>query len=146
MGLGKTVQALAWLAALHEQDPQGGPTLVVCPASVVHNWAREAERFTPQFRVALLTRGQTRHALRKEIAQHDLVVTNYALLRRDVEEWRTIELRAAILDEAQNIKNPDAVVTKSALVLNARHRLALTGTPLENRALDRWSIGHFVNP
>jgi SNF2 family DNA or RNA helicase len=146
MGLGKTVQALAWLAALHEQDPQGGPTLVVCPASVVHNWAREAERFTPHLRVALLTRGQTRHALRNEIADHDLVVTNYALLRRDVEEWSKVELRVAILDEAQNIKNPDAAVTKAALALNARHRLALTGTPLENRALDLWSIVNFVNP
>ncbi len=146
MGLGKTVQALAWLLHLREQEPDGGPSLVVCPASVVHNWKREAERFAPGLRVLLLTSGQTRHALRREIPAHDLIVTNYALLRRDLEAWRTVELRAAILDEAQNIKNPDAAVTRAALALQARHRLALTGTPLENRALDLWSIMHFVNP
>ena len=146
MGLGKTVQALAWLLHLREHEPNGGPTLVVCPASVVHNWAREAERFAPGLRVLLLTSGKMRHELRRDIPAHDLIVTNYALLRRDLEAWRSVELRAAILDEAQNIKNPDAVVTRAALALRARHRLALTGTPLENRALDLWSIVNFVNP
>ena len=146
MGLGKTVQALAWLVHLQTQEPDGGPTLVVCPASVVHNWAREAEHFAPGLRVLLLTRGKTRHELRREISAHDLIVTNYALLRRDLEAWRNVALRALILDEAQNIKNPDAVVTRAALALQARHRLALTGTPLENRALDLWSIMQFVNP
>jgi superfamily II DNA or RNA helicase len=146
MGLGKTVQALAWLEHLRVTEPDGGPSLVVCPASVMHNWVREAERFVPGLRVLLLSSGETRHALRREIPQHDLIITNYALLRRDIAAWREIELRAAILDEAQNIKNPDAVGTKAALELRARHRLALTGTPLENRALDLWSIMHFVNP
>ena len=146
MGLGKTVQALAWLLHLRERDPAGGPALVVCPASVVHNWAREAERFTPGLRVLLLTSGKTRHALRQAIPRHDLVVTTYALLRRDLEAWRGVALRAAILDEAQFIKNPDAAVSRAALELPARHRLALTGTPLENRALDLWSIMAFVNP
>jgi SNF2 family DNA or RNA helicase len=146
MGLGKTVQALAWLEYLRQQEPAGGPSLVVCPASVVHNWAREAERFVPALRVLLLTSGAARHALRREIPRHDLVVTNYALLRRDIEAWREIELRAAIVDEAQNIKNPDAAVTHASLELKARYRLALTGTPLENRALDLWSIMSFVNP
>lgn len=146
MGLGKTVQALAWLEHLREREPNGGPSLVVCPASVVHNWAREAERFTPGMRVLLLTSGAGRHELRGDIHQHDLVVTNYALLRRDIEQWRKIELRAVILDEAQNVKNPDAAVTRAAGELQARHRVALTGTPLENRALDLWSITNFVEP
>ena len=146
MGLGKTVQALGWLEYLRAQDPDGGPSLVVCPASVVHNWAREAQRFAPGLRVLLLTRGETRHELRREIPAHDLIVTNYALLRRDLEAWRTLSLRAVILDEAQNIKNPDAAVTRAALALDTRYRLALTGTPLENRALDLWSIMQFVNP
>ena len=146
MGLGKTIQALAWLVHLRELEPDGGPSLVVCPASVVHNWEREAARFAPGLRVLLLTSGKTRHELRREIPAHDLIVTNYALLRRDIEAWRAVELRAAILDEAQNIKNPDAVVTRAALALRARYRLALTGTPLENRALDLWSIMQFVNP
>jgi len=146
MGLGKTVQALAWLLHLRSVEPGAGPSLVVCPASVVHNWAREAERFTPGLRVLMLTSGKERHELRKTIGEHDLVVTNYALLRRDAEEWHKLELHAAILDEAQNIKNPDAVVTRAARELRARHRLALTGTPLENRALDLWSILSFANP
>lgn len=146
MGLGKTVQALAWLLHQRAVEPDGGPALVVCPASVVHNWAREAARFAPALRVLLLTSGKERHALREAIPDHDLVVTTYALLRRDIEQWQSLPLGAAILDEAQFIKNPDAAVTRAALALNARHRLALTGTPLENRALDLWSIMSFVNP
>jgi superfamily II DNA or RNA helicase len=146
MGLGKTVQALAWLLHLRAQDPGGGPVLVVCPASVVHNWAREAARFAPELRVLLLTSGKERHALREEIPAHDLVITTYALLRRDIDDWTGVPLRAAVLDEAQFIKNPDAAVARAALALDARHRLALTGTPLENRALDLWSIMQFCNP
>ncbi|MDX2167258.1 MAG: DEAD/DEAH box helicase, partial [Deltaproteobacteria bacterium] len=146
MGLGKTVQALAWLLHLRAINPEAGPALVVCPASVVHNWAREAARFAPELRVLLLTSGKERHALREEIPNHDLIITTYALLRRDAEDWRAVGLGAAILDEAQFIKNPDAVVSRTALDLQARHRLALTGTPLENRALDLWSIMQFVNP
>jgi SNF2 family DNA or RNA helicase len=146
MGLGKTVQALAWLLHLREIDPDGGPVLVVCPASVVHNWEREASRFAPGLRVLLLTSGKERHALREEIPAHDLVVTTYALLRRDIEDWKGVPLRAAVLDEAQFIKNPDAAVARAALALDAKHRMALTGTPLENRALDLFSIMHFCNP
>ena len=146
MGLGKTVQALAWLLHLRVEDPDGGPSLVVCPASVVHNWAREATRFAPELRVLLLTSGKERHALREEIPAHDLVITTYALLRRDIDDWKGVRLRAAILDEAQFIKNPDAAVARAALSLDAAHRLALTGTPLENRALDLWSIMQFCNP
>jgi superfamily II DNA or RNA helicase len=146
MGLGKTYQALAWLLHLRRQDPQGGPSLVVCPASVVHNWEREAQRFAPKLRVLLLTSGKTRHELRRAIPEHDLVVTNYALLRRDVEAWRDVKLRAVIFDEAQQIKNPDAAVTRAAAVVQAQHRLALTGTPLENRALDLFSIVDVINP
>jgi superfamily II DNA or RNA helicase len=146
MGLGKTVQALAWLQHLRHTDPDGGPALVVCPASVMHNWRDEAARFTPHLRVLVLASGEERHALRSEVPDHDLVITNYALLRRDREHWSEIPLRVAILDEAQNIKNPDAVVTRAALQLQAKHRVVLTGTPLENRALDLWSLVQFVQP
>jgi SNF2 family DNA or RNA helicase len=147
MGLGKTLQALAWLAWLkerHAKNPK--PSLVICPASVLHNWRREANRFTPNLKVLVLESGAARHNLRKQIPQHDLIVTNYALLRRDLEEFQKFAFRAVILDEAQFIKNPGAQVTQSVKQLKSEHRLALTGTPLENRLLDLWSIVDFIQP
>ncbi len=146
MGLGKTLQALAWLAHLRALDPDGGPSLVVCPTSVVHGWQREAARFLPALRVVSLVRGAARHVVRRDLAACDLAITSYTLLRRDAEHWRDVELRAAILDEAQFVKNPDAAVTRAVLALRSRHRLVLTGTPLENRALDLWSLMSFANP
>jgi len=147
MGLGKTLQTLSWLTWLHEQhkkDPK--PSLVLCPASVLHNWRREAEKFTPHFKVLVLQSGQARHNLRKQIPQHDIVVTNYAILRRDLEELSKFEFRALVLDEAQFIKNPNAQVTIAVKEMESEQRLALTGTPLENRLLDLWSIVDFVYP
>jgi hypothetical protein len=147
MGLGKTLQTLAWIAWLKERnnkDPK--PSLVICPASVLHNWRREASRFTPNLKVLVLESGAARHNLRKQIPQHDIIVTNYALLRRDLEELQKFAFRAAILDEAQFIKNPGAQVTQSVKQLKSEHRLALTGTPLENRLLDLWSIVDFIQP
>jgi hypothetical protein len=147
MGLGKTLQTLAWLAWLkdqHRKDPK--PALVICPASVLHNWQREANRFTRHLKVLVLESGAARHNLRNQIPQYDLIVTNYALLRRDLEELQKFAFRAIILDEAQFIKNPGAQVTQSVKQLKAEHRLALTGTPLENRLLDLWSIVDFVQP
>jgi SNF2 family DNA or RNA helicase len=147
MGLGKTLQTLAWLAWLkdrHSKDPK--PALVICPASVLHNWRREAEKFASNLKVLVLESGSARHNLRKQIPQHDLIVTNYALLRRDLEELQKFPFRAIILDEAQFIKNPTAQVTQSVKQLKAEQRLALTGTPLENRLLDLWSIVDFIQP
>ncbi len=145
MGLGKTLQTLAWLTYLKERHA-GKPALVICPASVLHNWRREANRFTPHLKVLVLESGAARHNLRQQIPQHDLIVTNYALLRRDLAALQKFEFRAVILDEAQFIKNPAAQVTQSVKQLRAGHRLALTGTPLENRLLDLWSILDFVQP
>ena len=147
MGLGKTLQALTWLAWLKERNTKNPkPSLVICPASVLHNWRREANRFTPNLKVLVLESGAARHNLRKQIPQHDLIVTNYALLRRDLEELQKFAFRAAILDEAQFIKNPGAQVTQSVKQLKSEYRLALTGTPLENRLLDLWSIVDFIQP
>jgi len=147
MGLGKTLQALAWLAWLKERNGKNPkPSLVICPASVLHNWRREAEKFTPGMKVLVLESGAARHNLRKQIPQHDLIVTNYALLRRDLEELQKFAFHAVILDEAQFIKNPGAQVTLSVKQLKSDHRLALTGTPLENRLLDLWSIVDFIQP
>ncbi|HLP75287.1 MAG TPA: DEAD/DEAH box helicase, partial [Candidatus Paceibacterota bacterium] len=147
MGLGKTLQTLTWMAWLQERNKKNPkPSLVICPASVLHNWRREAERFTPHMKVLVLESGAARHGLRKQIPQHDIIVTNYALLRRDLEELNKFAFRAIILDEAQFIKNPGAQVTQSVKQLKSEHRLALTGTPLENRLLDLWSIVDFVQP
>lgn len=147
MGLGKTLQTLAWLAWLRDRNTkQPKPSLVICPASVLHNWRREANRFTPHLKVLVLESGAARHNLRKQIPQHDIIVTNYALLRRDLEALQKFAFRAVILDEAQFIKNPGAQVTQSVKQLKSEHRLALTGTPLENRLLDLWSIVDFVQP
>ena len=147
MGLGKTLQTLAWLAWLKEHYRKNAkPSLVICPASVLHNWRREAERFTAHLKVLVLESGAARHTLRKRIPQHDLIVTNYALLRRDLEALQKFDFHALILDEAQCIKNPGAQVTQSVKQMKAGHRLALTGTPLENRLLDLWSIVDFIQP
>src|SRR3954462_11597670 len=147
MGLGKTLQTLAWLAWLRERNiKHPKPALVICPASVLHNWRRESEKFTPHLKVLVLESGAARHNLRKQIPQYDLIVTNYALLRRDLEALQKFAFSVVILDEAQFIKNPSAQVTQSVKQLKASQRLALTGTPLENRMLDLWSIVDFVQP
>jgi len=149
MGLGKTLQTLAWLLWLktsRRKNAKTKPTLVVCPASVLHNWRRESERFTPKMKVLVLESGQARHNLRKRIPDYDIVVTNYSILRRDLDELAKFAFRAIVLDEAQFIKNPGAQVTKSVKELKADHKLALTGTPIENRMLDLWSIVDFVQP
>ena len=147
MGLGKTLQTLAWLAWLKEENPKDPkPSLVICPASVLHNWRREAERFVPGLKVLVLESGAERHNVRREIPKYDLVVTNYSLLRRDLEDLQKFNFRTVILDEAQFIKNPAAQVSQSVKQLEASQRLALTGTPLENRLLDLWSICDFIQP
>ena len=147
MGLGKTLQTLAWLSWQREQNPKNArPALVICPASVLHNWRREAEKFTPHLKVLVLQSGAARHNLRKQIPQNDIIVTNYALLRRDLEALQKFSFSALVLDEAQFIKNPAAQVTQSVKQMKADQRLALTGTPLENRLLDLWSITDFIQP
>src|SRR5206468_8617395 len=148
MGLGKTLQTLAWLSWLRGKDDgaRAKPALVICPASVLHNWRREAEKFTPHLKVLVLESGAARHSLRKKIPQYDLIVTNYALLRRDLEALQKFSFSAVILDEAQFIKNPAAQITQSVKQLQSAQRLALTGTPLENRLLDLWSITDFIQP
>lgn len=144
MGLGKTVQTLALLSWRAARDGQA-PSLVVAPTSVAPNWLRESERFTPGLR-GLLLHGSDRHARYEDVPSHDLVVTTYALLRRDVERLRGIGFRYVVLDEAQHVKNHSAATTAAAKSLIAEARLALTGTPIENRLLELWSILDFCNP
>ncbi len=151
MGLGKTVQVLALL--LHERetaarDSAPGPTLLVCPMSVVGNWQREAERFAPELRV-LVRHGAARRSgakLDAAVADSDLVITTYALLARDVEELNRQPWERVVLDEAQHIKNANTRQSRAARHIPARQRLALTGTPVENRLEELRSILDFAAP
>ncbi len=145
MGLGKTVQALALL--MHVKQREGGaPNLVVAPTSVLPNWVRETERFTRGLKI-LMHEGPGREQVSPEqFGQYDLVVTSYALLRRDVELLRQVRFRYVILDEAQHVKNPASLGARAARALQCDRRLVLTGTPLENRLGDLWSLFHFLMP
>ncbi len=140
MGLGKTLQALAFLRVI------GGKSLVVCPSSLIFNWEREAARFVPQLRVLAIEGPDRAKLFGTPLAEADLVITSYPLLRRDAERYRTVEFTAAILDEAQHIKNPESQNAQSANTIRARHRFALTGTPVENSVRDIWSLMHFLMP
>ncbi|MBI1337760.1 MAG: helicase SNF2 [Phycisphaera sp.] len=175
MGLGKTVQVLAMLDAVYGESGQVAgesgqvkgkesesahsatgpldhsatsghkPSLIVVPRSVVFNWIDEAARFAPKLRVQAYT-GADRSSLREAFKDHDVIVTSYSLMRRDIAELREHEFEYVVLDEAQAIKNPTSQSAKAARLLPARHRLALTGTPVENHVGDLWSIFEFLNP
>ncbi|MGH8413703.1 MAG: SNF2-related protein [Gammaproteobacteria bacterium] len=145
MGLGKTVQALAHLQAEKKAGRLDCPALVVAPTSLMTNWRREAERFTPKLKVLTL-HGAARRNDFARIADHDIVLTTYALLPRDAKVLAAQEYRAVILDEAQAIKNPKAKAAQIVRGLKARQRLCLTGTPMENHLGELWSLFHFLMP
>jgi SNF2 family DNA or RNA helicase len=147
MGLGKTPQTLA-LIRRDWQENDRRPTLVVCPMSVVGNWQKEAARFTPNLPVMVhhgLTRAKGK-AFKKEAERSALVLSSYALLHRDFEFLKEVEWSGVVLDEAQNIKNPQTKQAQAARALPAGYRVALTGTPVENNVGDLWSIMEFLNP
>jgi superfamily II DNA or RNA helicase len=139
MGLGKTLQTLAFIRLVRR------PTLVVCPASLIYNWEREASRFTPELRV-LRIEGPDRTTRFREIPEHDLIITSYPLLRRDVDKYRPFEFGLIVLDEATHIKNPETQNAQAAQALRGTYRLVLTGTPVENSVRDLWSIMNFLLP
>jgi superfamily II DNA or RNA helicase len=144
MGLGKTIMTLAFLARWKE-DAASAPSLVVCPTSVVGNWVNEARRFVPQLRVLVL-HGGSRAVKSASIGDHDVVVTTYAVLRRDIDRLASIRFRCVVLDEAQNVKSGTTATARAAQRLTATMRLALSGTPVENRLGELRSIMSFVNP
>lgn len=150
MGLGKTVQTIALLLSVKAADEkaereQPFKALIVAPTSVVTNWMRELDKFAPSLKYALW-HGGDRKERKDELADADVVITSYALLRRDEEMLAKLKLRYAILDEAQNIKNPLSATARAAKRLRADRRLALSGTPIENRLSEIWSIFDFVSP
>ena len=146
MGLGKTVQVLALLHANRTPAKTTKlPSLVVAPRSLVYNWIDEAARFTPKLRV-LEYSGPDREALREKLGDYDLVVTTYGTLRRDIGFLATVDFDTVILDEAQAIKNRASQTAKASGLLVGRHRLALTGTPIENHLGELGSLFEFLNP
>lgn len=145
MGLGKTLQTLAHLLTEKVAGRLDRPALVVAPTSVIGNWQAEATKFTPDLRVLTL-HGKNRREQFAELADADLVLTTYPLLPRDIDELGQHAFHYVILDEAQNIKNAKTAAAKAAGSLDARHRLALTGTPLENHLGELWSQFNFLAP
>lgn len=146
MGLGKTIQALA----LFQKDWESGerrPVLLICPTSVVNNWQKEASRFTPELPV-MVHHGIERmrgEVFKTEAMEHAIVISSYALLNRDFETFKDLHWVGVVLDEAQNIKNPETKQARAARAIQADYRIALTGTPVENNVGDLWSIMEFLN-
>lgn len=144
MGLGKTIQALALLRNEINEKPKK-PNLIVAPTSIIFNWIREIERFTPDIKY-LVHYGTRRSRDIRRIRKFPLILTTYGHVRRDINMLKEIEFNYAILDESQDIKNPMSETSKAVRLLNAKNRLALTGTPVENNTMDLWSQFAFVNP
>jgi SNF2 family DNA or RNA helicase len=147
MGLGKTVQTLALIQREREAGERR-PVLLICPTSVVGNWKKETERFTPQLPIHVHHGGQRvkGSAFAKQVKNSALVLSSYALLHRDRETLGKVDWSGVILDEAQNVKNPDTKQAQAARALRGAYRIALTGTPVENHVGDLWSILEFLNP
>ena len=145
MGLGKTIQVLALLQRRRYRRQAKGPALAVVPRSLVFNWIQEAAKFTPRLKLLDYT-GPGRHSLREKFAEYDLIITTYGTLRTDITELTNFEFDYVMLDESQAIKNADSQSAKAARLLRARHRLAISGTPIENHLGELWSVIEFLNP
>lgn len=147
MGLGKTLQILALILARKEQKKEHSFSLIVAPASVVYNWQNEANKFTPNLRVAVLGGNkQARTSLLRDAQNYDLLITSYQSLNHDLEAYQGLTFDLEIIDEAQNIKNYQSVTAQSVKVIQAHHKLALTGTPIENKLSELWSIFDYLMP
>jgi SNF2 family DNA or RNA helicase len=148
MGLGKTIQFIAFLLHLKEQNVLENPTLLVCPTSVLSNWEREVKKFAPSLKV-LEYHGDKRpkgKTFVETVKKYDLVITSYSLVHRDIKSLQSLAWQIVVLDEAQNVKNPDAKQSQAVRQLETNFRIALTGTPVENRLQELWSILDFLNP
>ena len=147
MGLGKTIQTIALLLHVRAREKKAGPALVICPTSLVGNWQRELARFAPGLRL-MVHHGSGRAEGEEFVAQSmraDVVISTYGLVRRDIEDLMRVQWSDIILDEAQNIKNPLTKQARAVRRLRAVNRVALTGTPIENRLSELWSIMSFLN-
>jgi superfamily II DNA or RNA helicase len=145
MGLGKTAQTIAHITVEHAAGRMRGPALIVVPTSLITNWASELQKFAPGLKVLVL-HGMDRHKKREQLENYDAVVTTYTVLTRDILEMKTFDWHIVVLDEAQAIKTPDAKATKAVCQLDARQRLCLSGTPIENNLEELWSQFAFLMP
>ena len=146
MGLGKTLQMISVLVA-HKEEGGSGTSLIVCPASLVYNWQEEFRRFGPQLQVGVIVGSQTERALKiRQHGQYDVMITSYDLLKRDIAEYEDLSFVYQVLDEAQYIKNHGTAAAKAVKVIRSRTRYALTGTPIENRLSELWSIFDYLMP
>ena len=148
MGLGKTIQLIGFLLNLKQQKLLKKPTLLVCPTSVINNWEREVKKFAPKLK-AMIHHGSNREqgkTFAKAVKDKQLVITSYSLVYRDQKTLSTVDWQGIVLDEAQNIKNPIAKQSQAVREIPAGFRIALTGTPVENRLTELWSILDFLNP
>lgn len=144
MGLGKTLQTLTLIQKAKEKDGKR-PSLVICPTSVVFNWESEIAKFAPKMSILNLT-GSERSQHYNKIDDADVVITSYALIRRDIDKLKEFDFRFLILDESQNIKNSDSQTSQATKNLSAQHKIALSGTPIENNLFELWSVFDFLMP
>ncbi|MDD2844800.1 MAG: DEAD/DEAH box helicase [Rhodoferax sp.] len=145
MGLGKTLQTLVHIQIEKDAGRLTHPALIIAPVSLMGNWQREAERFCPGLR-SLVIHGKDRHEVAGNMMDHDIVIAPYSLLHRDRERWLGAQWHLVVLDEAQNIKNASTNAAQVASELKSRHRLCLSGTPMENHLGEIWSLFHFLMP
>jgi len=145
MGLGKTAQTIAHIVIEHAEGRLNRPALIVVPTSLVSNWTAELTKFSPHLSVVVL-HGLDRHARRSELNGVNVVITTYTVLARDIEDMKLLPWHIVVLDEAQVIKSPDAKATKAVCQLDTRHRLCLSGTPIENNLQELWSEFAFLMP
>ena len=149
MGLGKTIQVLATILGDKIRNPNAGQTLLIAPTSVLGNWLRETARFAPGLSACIIHgphRPRTEDALAEAIRGKDIVIASFGVARLDASRLKKISWHRLVVDESQNIKNPTAAVTKAVRSFNAPRRIALTGTPVENRLMDLWSLFSVLNP
>ena len=149
MGLGKTIQVIAMIVRDKACNPNAGPTLLIAPTSVLRNWLRETRRFAPALSAYILhgpKRPRTQDALEEAIRGKDVVIASFGVARLDAARLKAIAWHRLVVDESQNIKNPTAAVTKAVRSFQAPRRVALTGTPVENRLMDLWSLFSVLNP
>jgi non-specific serine/threonine protein kinase len=145
MGLGKTVQALSFLQYYYERYDGALKALVVCPTTLIYNWENEIKKFTPSLEY-YIHHGSLRSRSVEELNKHHVIITTYGTLRSDIKLFLQMALDYVILDESQAIKNPSSKVTKAASLLNAKHRLCMSGTPLQNNTFDIYAQMNFLNP